>query len=168
MLTLEAAVHALDYPLKEMCKSVIDDARFLRCPGGATRHHQYKGGLAVHTTEVMNFARSFVEVKDLEIMTVAAIFHDRNKIFEYSIKDDGTIEKLPYRKLIGHVVGSFMFFRDLALLNRLPSLYIDEVGHILLSHHGRLEWRSPVEPQTKLAHLFHIADVLSMEGKSNL
>jgi 3'-5' exoribonuclease len=153
-----------------MCRDIIIETRFKECPGSSKKHHTYKGGLYKHVTEVMNFARAFVQVKDLEIMTVAAIFHDRNKIYEYKLLDDGTIEKLPYRDLIGHVVGSYIYYLEQAKdydFNGRTEEHPDftyELSHILLSHHGRLEWRSPIEPKTKLAHLFHIADMCSMQG----
>jgi 3'-5' exoribonuclease len=37
----------------------------------------------------------------------------------------------------------------------------DDIGHMILSHHGRLEWNSPVEPQTVEAQILHFADYLN-------
>jgi 23S rRNA maturation-related 3'-5' exoribonuclease YhaM len=37
----------------------------------------------------------------------------------------------------------------------------DAVIHCMLSHHGRREWGSPVEPVTPEAYILHVADMLS-------
>ena len=38
---------------------------------------------------------------------------------------------------------------------------MEEVSHVILAHHGRLEWGSPIEPQTPEALIVHQADMLS-------
>ena len=37
------------------------------------------------------------------------------------------------------------------------------VEHCILAHHGKLEWGSPVLPQTIEANIVHIADLLSSQ-----
>ena len=37
---------------------------------------------------------------------------------------------------------------------------VKEVNHMLLAHHGRLEWGSPVTPQSMNAFIVHLADLL--------
>lgn len=158
---LRTVVHYLKSPYKEMCQTVLDDERFLTSPGGATRHHGYKGGLLQHTAEVCEYALQMSNGTNHDLLACAAIFHDRNKIFEYELLADGTIKKLDYRVLVGHVVGSLVFFLTQATRFGLDEEATYTLSHVLLAHHGRHEWRSPVEPQTIEAHILHVADMLS-------
>lgn len=150
--------------LANISLEVLDDPRFHEAPGGKEHHHNYKHGLLIHTKEVTSKARSMATDAEQPLITCAAIVHDYHKIFEYAFDSGGKIYNLPYRKLIGHVVGSWGFFQKMADLVGLDEETKLIIGHCLLSHHGRLEWRSPVEPQTKLAHMLHIADMMSMQG----
>jgi 3'-5' exoribonuclease len=150
-----------------LCNHVLNDQRFAEAAGGVTRHHQYVGGLAVHTLDVARRAIEMTQFKvEREKLLVAAVFHDYGKIHEYEIVNnpmvpgDFKIVDKPFRKLIGHVAWSWSFF-DQKAVNYMDNASRQEIGHILLSHHGRHEWRSPVEPQTKLAYLFHTADMMS-------
>lgn len=116
---------------------------------------------------------------------VAAMLHDYCKVFEYEydvefveaegqqdLPDEfsrvmvttikpGTIKGTNYRKTIGHVTGSAMIFHMNAVQLGLEYDFTMDVLHIMLSHHGRAEWRSPVEPKTPEAWVLHAADMLS-------
>jgi len=167
---LRSIANELPSNLREACLDVLTDERFLICPGAQSHHHCYKGGLAVHTSEVAQFARQMTDTQELkELLTIAAIFHDRNKIFEYEIQPNGKIKNLPYRHLVGHVVGSWQYFNQRATAHNIDENLTFHIGHCLLTHHGRREWGSPVEPQTKEALILHSADMLSMQkGKAEI
>lgn len=173
--TAELRNYMMDLPhqLAAICKEVLDDPRFVHSPGGATRHHAYIGGLAVHTLEVVRLAVAMAhgcvgQKDDLElvdIVTTAAILHDYGKIHEYIVKEDGTIGSLPFKNLIGHLVWSAIWFAENSTQVFEP--YRERIMHAMLAHHGRLEWRSPVEPQTIEAHILHAADMTSMQLEGN-
>ena len=161
MKKLDEVVRTLSQARQELCSPIMRDERFWAAPGGKSHHHQYTGGLAEHTFEVASVAASMMDSEDLrEQAIVAAVFHDYGKIHEYKFAEDGEIVGLPFRDLIGHVVWGWNFFLKTAE-GKESQEWIDEVGHALLAHHGRLEWRSPVTPQTKLAFILHSADMLS-------
>lgn len=148
-------------------------AAFTLAPGGAEHHHNWQGGLADHTAEVV---RACVDMcgpgVDQNVLLTAAIWHDYAKIHEYSMErvDAGEIgerviiRRLPYSKLVGHVVGSAQEFQRVALGWELGANFIDRVVHCILAHHGRREWGSPVEPQTLEAFILHSADMMSAKG----
>lgn len=165
LLYLLSLADKLPKPFDSLCKELLTSEEFQKAPGGATHHHNWEGGLLDHTGEVVQYALSMCKTREQEVLlTVAGIFHDRNKIFEYEIQKDGTIRNLPYRKLIGHVVGSAMYLEDALYGLGVDEDFREQIMHCLLSHHGRLEWRSPVEPQTPEAFILHSADMLSMLG----
>ena len=183
---LREKIAFLPRSLRLMCESIVDDLRFQTAPGGVSHHHNYEGGLAIHTAEVLGHALRMTDPEnpcdDIRIiLTVATVFHDFHKIYEYKIEHAGSvtisplapdvhsdkieITKLPYRELIGHVAGGFWEFKCAMMaindVSYLPEDFELRVAHCLLSHHGRLEWRSPVEPRTLEAHILHAADMLS-------
>ena len=160
-------VYTLPVNLKTACYVVLSDERFAEAPASAGHHpgpHQQRGGLALHTLEVAEHAIALAgaDTQLAERALVAAVFHDYGKIHEYAFMN-GTVVKLPFQRQIGHVVFGFATFLETA-----KGLLTDEdqaeIGHALLAHHGRREWGSPVEPQTRLAYIMHTADMLSSKG----
>lgn len=105
---LNEAITPLDYALRKLCREVIEDRNFQKSPGGISRHHAYRGGLLIHTAEVVWAASRLAEssIVDCQVLITAAVFHDRNKIFEYELTEDNKIQGREYRQLIGHVAGS--------------------------------------------------------------
>jgi 3'-5' exoribonuclease len=151
-----------------ICKTVLDDERFLLGRASAGHHpgpHQERGGLAIHTWEVAKAAVELAgEDKHLaQLAYVAAVFHDYGKIHEYGVTD-GKVVKMPFASRMGHIVWSWAVFIESARLHGMDEVDREEVGHAILAHHGRREWGSPVEPQTRLAHIIHTADMLSARG----
>jgi 3'-5' exoribonuclease len=70
-------------------------------------------------------------------------------------------ESTDHKYKIYHITRSNLIWNEMGKKYNLTQDYIDEVSHAILAHHGRLEWKSPVEPQTELAWLLHLSDNLS-------
>ncbi len=153
---LMAQAELLGPELHMACKDVLIDEYFHAAWGSKDRHHAYKGGLVVHTAEVLEWALAMGG--DPKVLIPAAIFHDYMKIRDYSLEDGSYT---PYRSLIRHVAGSFAEWMKSARDWDIEESLADAIGHCILSHHGRKEWGSPVEPQTKEALILHQADMLS-------
>jgi hypothetical protein len=149
-----------------LCRHVIYDPVFQRSSGSSGGHHAHVGGLMLHTAEVVrNCIRLGGKGLRWDVLLTAAIWHDYAKTHEYEFYFDGDVQKVrttPYRKQIGHVVGSVLKLHERARHLHIESENdIEAITHCMLAHHGRLEWRSPVEPQTDEAFLLHSADMLS-------
>jgi len=142
---------------------VLFNPLFFVSPGGVTKHHDYKHGLIIHVGEVMRNVRLMTRFSPSDELATAVIWHDYMKIREYGLDSDGKVVKLPYRNLVRHVTGSAMEFHLHAAVC-LPSETVERIVHLLLSHHGRKEWGSPVEPQTAEAFILHAADMMSAHG----
>lgn len=138
--------------------TVLHDPRFQISPGGSEHHHNYPHGLVIHVNEVMQNVLSMSSNPSDDLIT-AVIWHDYMKIKDYALDGDQVV-KLPYLKLINHVAGPAMEFHH-AALGLLPSAQLENIEHLLLSHHGRKEWGSPVEPLTAEAFILHAADMMS-------
>lgn len=154
---------------KALCNHVLNDSRFRNGFGGAEHHHNFQGGLVVHTCEVLrNVVKMSYQCDDdtQTVLKVAAIWHDFMKVSDYAPDENGACVKQPYLKLINHVAGSFAaFYLKLSQTNYTykPEM-IERIAHCILSHHGRKEWGSPVEPRTAEAFVLHAADMMSAMG----
>lgn len=176
--------------LQEVCFQVVTEPNFQRQVGSCDHHHTYRGGLMVHTYEVVTYAlemaKAFGEAVNRDVLLTAAIWHDYMKIREYEVTDTVTwgsdkthptlairtegleIRKTPYRKLVRHVAGSHAeFLLAVAGKGLDPDIQM-RIEHALLAHHGRQEWGSPVEPQTLESHLLHSADMISVRFGKDL
>jgi 3'-5' exoribonuclease len=161
---IETNEHVESERLKLLNNIVLFDPAFVTAPGGFTVHHNYKHGLVIHVNEVMRNVMSMTYGEASDELVTAVIWHDYMKIKEYALNESGEVVKLPYRKLICHVPGSAMEFHFHAASILMSTETLERIEHLLLSHHGRREWRSPVEPQTAEALILHAADMMSATG----
>lgn len=127
-----------------------------------SHHHNYMGGLVAHTAEVLKNCLS-VELDYLneDVLIVACIWHDYLKKKDYALNDKGEIIYTDYKDKIYHISGSWAEFYHQATLLKIDPGFIENVGHCLLSHHGRAEWGSPITPKTPEAVVLHWADCMS-------
>jgi 3'-5' exoribonuclease len=145
---------------------VLSDPDFFTSPGGTVRHHNFKHGLVIHTAEVMMNAFMMSHGRMSDELITAVIWHDYMKTREYGSMTVAGVEgvvEYPYRKKIGHLAGSAMEFHCEAR-ERLRVEVLVHIEHLMLSHHGRRDWGSPVEPSTSEAFILHSADMMSAKG----
>jgi 3'-5' exoribonuclease len=142
--------------------------RYEQCPASLRGHHAALGGLLKHTTEVAAIARIVARAcgADQELVLAGVLLHDIGKLEAYSWQ--GLFEYTEAGSLVGHVVlGALMLDRRLAELSPpLPPAERDLLLHLVLSHHGRLEFGSPVPPATLEAEVLHWADNASAKTAS--
>jgi 3'-5' exoribonuclease len=140
---------------------------YLLAPGAKRVHHAYLGGLAEHSLEVFQLsstmAKLFPAVNE-QLVLAGALIHDVGKMQEYQYKY--TIDLTDQGKLLGHIVlGYQMLQREIACHGDFPEEYAEHLGHMILSHHGEMQYGSPVEPQTIEAAVLHQADLASSQIK---
>jgi len=145
--------------------------RYGECPGApGTGHHAALGGLVQHTCEVLTIARHIAKVAhaDEELVAAGALLHDIGKIECYRW-DTGVFETNERGRLVGHVAQGLVMLRD-ALRTLPPDACTDDealvLEHLILSHHGHLEFGSPVRPLTLEAEILHFADDASAKTAS--
>lgn len=143
--------------------------RYQQCPASLHGHHAAIGGLLKHTTEVAAIARTIARAcgADQELVLAGVLLHDIGKLEAYSWR--GGFAYTEAGSLVGHVVlGALMLDRRLDEEAELPCTQTerDILLHLVLSHHGRLEWGSPVMPLTLEAEVLHWADNASAKTAS--
>ncbi len=137
---------------------------YCHAPAAARVHQAYVHGLLEHTLNVMKLADSIASVYepvDRDLLITGTLLHDIGKIRELDWKR--TITYTTEGRLMGHIsIGASMVD---ALINqlRLGGEGFDRecqarILHMLLSHHGRLEWGSPITPKTRESLVLHYAD----------
>lgn len=142
--------------------------QFERTPGAVNGHHAQLGGLLLHVFEVTDIARYIartVRKADQNLVIAGAMLHDIGKVEAYAVNPEG-FAHTSSGMLLGHVtLGALMFDRRLRESGlRLTDAQRDELLHFILSHHGALEFGSPVQPMTTEAEIVHWADEASAKA----
>lgn len=150
--------------LKKLLVSIFDDEkfcdRFTAAPGGASVHHNYLGGLLEHTLFMGRIAKTLAGVYDEldpSLLLTGVILHDVGKIREYSYESalDHTFDG----RLLGHIVMGYEFVS--AKIDAIPG-FPEETKrlllHIILSHHGQMDFGSPKTPKFVEAFLVYMLD----------
>ena len=160
-------------PLRAVLDCVFGDdvfrEQFERAPGSTKGHHAKVGGLLQHTVEVANIAVTSARAlrrANVDLVTAGALLHDIGKVEAYEVGPGG-FAATPCGLLVGHVVlGVLHVERRLQTLGEPPCTegQLLELRHMILSHHGKLEFGSPVIPMTLEAQIVHQADDASAKA----
>lgn len=141
---------------------------FERAPGSVNGHHAKLGGLLLHVWEVASIARHSartVRQANVDLVVAGALLHDIGKVEAYAVTPEG-FSHTPVGTLLGHVtLGALMLDRRLREMSpALTEAQQHELLHMVLSHHGALEFGSPVQPMTIEAEIVHWADESSAKA----
>ncbi len=162
----ELAQNELTYlPWKNLVKAVLNDPKIrpklLLAPAAKSVHHAYVGGLLEHTLSVgklcLKIADHYPEL-DRQLLLVAAFFHDIGKLEELSggIANDYTDDG----KLLGHIIQGIFMIKPHMEQSGVDKKLASHLEHLILSHHGQLEYGAPKVPLTAEAFALHYADNL--------
>jgi 3'-5' exoribonuclease len=151
------------------CFLIDDDfvQKFSTAPAGIKNHHAYQGGLLEHVVTLLNLAdriSEFYPELDRDLLLAGMFLHDVGKIDELSY--DRAFGYTDLGQLVGHlVIGVEMLSAkaekcaDLTGEPFPPELLL-RLKHMIVSHHGTLEFGSPKLPMTLEAIALHYLDNL--------
>ncbi|MEL7498566.1 MAG: HD domain-containing protein [Planctomycetota bacterium] len=149
---------------------LIDEAfmkQFRAAPAGIKNHHAYLGGLAEHVLSLLELCLVVgprYPKLNLDLLLVGAFVHDIGKIRELTYSPD-----LGYStsgQLIGHLVQGVQVVDEMISKvesqtgESFPADLADQIRHMVVSHHGTLEFGSPKMPMTLEALALHYLDTL--------
>lgn len=141
------------------CLKHYEDA-FYEYPAASKIHHSFMGGLATHTYGMCKLALAICEIYpniSSDYLLAGVILHDLGKIEELS--SPVVTEYTKTGKLLGHIsilqAHLFDIGKELKLEDSEELLIL---RHMVLAHHGQLEFGSPVRPETLEAELLYLID----------
>lgn len=162
---LRAAISAMKNPwLKLLLSNVAEDPaivpRLKRAPAAMTMHHAYMGGLLEHIVSMIGLASAvaahYPEL-DADLLLAGVVLHDIGKIDELRYERD--IGYTDTGRLLGHItIGAALVREKIKAIAGFPAPLAVLVEHLILSHHGSLEFGSPSLPQTREAIALHFMD----------
>lgn len=166
-------MEGIDNPnIKAFTRHILDDYKSIAliAPAAVSCHHAYVSGWLEHTVEVLSSAMYTGSIYgkkgikyNMSLIIAGAILHDIGKLRGYGL-DNGIPVMTTEGQLYDHIVlGSMILeeYRNKFKLEGEDLLWYRELVHIVLSHHGELEYGSPVKPATPEAYIVHNADMLS-------
>lgn len=155
-----------NHHLRTLLTAVLDDAEFARrfklAPAAKSVHHAWLGGLLEHVLSMCCLARliggHYPDV-DLDLLLAGVILHDAGKIHELTY--DRSFGYSTEGQLLGHIMlGLQMIDRKIQGVPDFPPRLRTLLEHMILSHHGELEFGSPKVPLFTEALLLHHIDNL--------
>ena len=158
--------HFSNEHLRGLVLAFLDDpeigSRFRKAPAAKVLHHAWLGGLLEHVLTLVKLLLAmtpFYPEVDRDLVVTGAILHDIGKVRELDWKAgySYTLEG----QLIGHIsIAQRMLGDKVRDLPGFPEKLRVLVEHMILSHHGKLEFGSPKLPMTPEAMLLSAVDDL--------
>jgi 3'-5' exoribonuclease len=164
---LDASVASLSNPdLKRLLAALLADPAiaqaYREAPAARQLHHAWLGGLLEHVVSLLGLADNIAAhypLLDRDLLVTGVILHDIGKIRELSweVGFDYTVEGV----LLGHIqMGVDLVEKTIAGLPDFPGRLQTLVLHMILSHHGKLEFGSPKLPMIPEALALNFIDDL--------
>lgn len=139
--------------LRQLILDTLEDPeirpKILRAPAAKSIHHAWDGGLLEHILsicKIMDFMGTHYPFLNRDLLLFGAIFHDIGKVWELSY--DNGISYTDKGRLIGHMqIACELIDKKSSRILGFDDELRDICKHIILSHHGRLEYGSPKRPK---------------------
>ena len=162
-----------DESLRNFVSNIYESnkAQILVAPAAKLMHHNYIGGLMVHTLECLKYAdvnlEAFFQRVKKDDVYAACLLHDIGKIFEYIVDlESGLIDyDENFRKeWISHSQYGFSICMNAGF---------KKVAKMIAAHHARTDWGAIVDLNEKdlepiLYLIHHIDDLSAKFGKTNV
>lgn len=137
-------------------------------PAAKTVHHNWIGGLIEHVLSLCELAqftaRHYPDI-DLDLLLAGVILHDIGKVRE--LEYARSIRYSDEGQLLGHIqIGIQIVLEQVRRMPDFPPKLRDLVVHMILSHHGQLEFGSPKVPMFAEALLLHHLDNMDSKMES--
>ena len=151
--------------------------RFRRTAAARQNHHARRGGLVEHVAQMMRSADAIAgayPALNRDLLLTAVLFHDAGKLWENSLPADGFVMPFDERgEMLGHITIGIELLNALwrkllaspdadawtALRPATEDARL-HLLHLIASHHGELQFGSPVVPKTPEAWALHYVDNL--------
>ena len=160
-------------PIKSLLNKIFYENNlwedFKSCPGAPVVHHAYTGGLLEHSIAVAYNTAQFYLANNLNInidlVIAGGLLHDLGKLDAYAW--DPVPRMLAPGNVLGHITMGYhkiaKFLDEEIAAGNFDETLALALEHIILSHHGRREYGSPVIPAIPEAIIVSAADNTDFE-----
>ena len=155
-----------DPDLKRLLQALLNEPAigqaYREAPAARQLHHAWLGGLLEHVVSLLRLAERVAPnypILDRDLLLTGVVLHDIGKVYElaWDIGFEYTIEGT----LLGHIhMGAELVERTIDRLPDFPPRLRTLVIHMVLSHHGKLEFGSPKLPMIPEALVLNFVDDL--------
>ena len=167
---LQGYIAAMTNPhLKGLLDGILADPAVAQAyrdaPAAKSVHHGWIGGLIEHVLSLCALAKmtaAHYPNIDSDLLLSGVVLHDIGKIYE--LEFSRSIRYGDQGQLLGHIqIGMQMVTDQIRKMPEFPPRLRDLLLHMILSHHGQLEFGSPKLPVFPEALLLHLLD--NMDSK---
>jgi 3'-5' exoribonuclease len=158
--------------LKRLLESIFGNEaiamQYRTAPAAKTVHHAWVGGLIEHVlslAQLAKFTGTHYANIDMDLLLAGVFLHDIGKITELTYarslgySDEG--------QLLGHIVIGLQMVDDkIRQIPDFPPKLRELLLHMIISHHGQMDFGSPKVPVFPEAMLLHLLD--NMDSKMEL
>jgi 3'-5' exoribonuclease len=152
--------------LRDLLNAFLDDQplalMYRTAPAAKSVHHAWLGGLIEHVLSLCSLGKAMAthyDYIDLDLLLAGAILHDVGKIAELTY--ERSFGYSAEGQLLGHIIiGLRLLHEKLQRFPEFPPKLRVLVEHMIVSHHGELEYGSPKIPLFPEALLLHFLDNL--------
>ena len=149
---------------------LLDDLlveKLKQAPAAMKNHHAYHGGLLEHIVSLLELVTRVAphyDELDQDLLLMGAFLHDLAKVDE--LVYDTELGYSDEGELVGHLVMGVVTLEEKArqvaeqVGEPFPPALLLRLKHMIVSHHGRLEYGSPKVPMTPEAIALHFLDDL--------
>ena len=142
-----------------------NEAQFRNVPAAKSVHHGFRGGLLMHTRNMLRtadyLADLYAEVINRDLLLTGTLLHDLAKIREFSLSPLGVVRDYSVEgQLLGHLVMGAQEVAAAAEELGTPKEKAVLLQHLILSHHGEPEFGAAVRPMCAEAELLHLIDMI--------
>jgi 3'-5' exoribonuclease len=167
---LQERVAAVRNPfIKRLLDAIVaaNETRLRIWPAAQTLHHAYRGGFLEHVLQMAAVGDMLATAyqANADVILAGVVLHDIGKLQEldYDLATSYSREG----RLLGHIMlGTKVVSDAAAAIEGFPPDLLTEIQHLILSHHGRLEFGSPVTPMTVEAFILSFVD--DLDAKINM
>ena len=149
--------------VREIVLTIINERldKISEYPAATRNHHDYYCGLLHHTVGMLEIAKTICLLHpnvDKSMLYAGAILHDIGKTIEFSgpVLPKYTVEG----RLLGHISMMNAYIKETANKLNISNERVILLQHMVLSHHGKQEFGSPVVPLTLEAEILSFIDNL--------
>ncbi len=161
---LEAYLNSFkDKDVEKVTRAVIKEfyGKYIEYPAAVKVHHEFKHGIIHHSIFMADVADAIAKIYsqvDRDLLVAGALLHDIGKTIEY--ENPGAPVQTAEGKLCGHIAMGYAEFKRIVDALNIESEVPLLLEHMILAHHGSLEFGSPVMPATREALLLSEIDML--------